>query len=128
MRQQHYGRIVMTTSSSGLYGSFGQSNYGAAKVALVGLMLTLSLEGAKYDIRVNFLAPTAATRMTDGILASEATERMAPEFASTGLLSLVGDTAPTRAILCAGAGHFALANITLIQGGHVGGEAWPHPG
>jgi NAD(P)-dependent dehydrogenase (short-subunit alcohol dehydrogenase family) len=121
MRQQHYGRIVMTTSSSGLYGSFGQSNYGAAKMALVGLMQTLSLEGAKYDIRVNCLAPTAATRMTDGILSSEAMERMAPEFASTGLLSLVGDTAPTRAILCAGAGHFALANITLTQGGHIGG-------
>ena len=85
MRQQHYGRIVMTTSSSGLYGSFGQSNYGAAKVALVGLMLTLSLEGAKYDIRVNFLVSTAATRMTDGILASEATERMAPTRCDTAV-------------------------------------------
>jgi NAD(P)-dependent dehydrogenase (short-subunit alcohol dehydrogenase family) len=123
MRQQNYGRIVMTTSSSGLYGSFGQSNYGAAKMALVGLMQTLSLEGAKYDIRVNCLAPTAATPMTEGILPSEAMERMAPEFASTGLLSLVGETAPTRAILCAGAGHFALANITLTQGAHFGGGA-----
>ena len=68
MRAQNFGRIVMTTSSSGLYGNFGQSNYGAAKMALVGLMQTLSLEGAKNDIRVNCLAPTAATRMTEGLM------------------------------------------------------------
>ncbi|GAB4356879.1 MAG: SDR family NAD(P)-dependent oxidoreductase [Oricola sp.] len=121
MRQQGYGRIVMTTSSSGLYGNFGQSNYGAAKMALVGLMQTLALEGAKYGIRVNCLAPTAATQMTEGLLSPEALERLSPDLVSEGLLALVGDDAPTRAILCAGAGHFARAHITLTKGLHVGG-------
>jgi NAD(P)-dependent dehydrogenase (short-subunit alcohol dehydrogenase family) len=70
MRQQNYGRIVMTSSSSGLYGNFGQSNYGAAKLALVGFMQTLALEGAKYGIHVNCIAPTAATQMLEGLLPS----------------------------------------------------------
>src|SRR5690606_1526874 len=116
MREQRYGRIVMTTSSSGLYGNFGQANYGAAKMALVGLMQTLALEGEKYGIRVNCLAPTAATRMTDGVLAPDALAHLAPEAVSPGLLALVGDDAPTRNILCAGAGHFATANVTLTDG------------
>ena len=120
MREQQYGRIVMTTSSSGLYGNFGQSNYGAAKLALVGLMQTLAIEGQKHDIRVNCLAPTAATGMTEGILPEESLRLLAPERVSPGLLALVSDSAPTRAILCAGAGHFALANITLTNGVQVG--------
>ena len=120
MRARRFGRIVMTTSSSGLYGNFGQANYGAAKMALVGLMQTLALEGEKYGIRVNCLAPTAATAMTDGVLAPEALARLAPEAVSPGLLALVGDTAPTRAILCAGAGHFASAHVTLTDGLFVG--------
>ena len=123
MREQGYGRVVMTTSSSGLYGNFGQSNYGAAKMALVGLMQTLALEGAKYGIRVNCLAPTAATQMTNGVLSPEALERLSPDLVSAGLLALVGDDAPTRAILCAGAGHFAIANVTLTHGLQVGGGA-----
>jgi NAD(P)-dependent dehydrogenase (short-subunit alcohol dehydrogenase family) len=121
MRRQAHGRIVMTTSSSGLYGNFGQANYGAAKMALVGLMQTLALEGAKYGIRVNCLAPTAATQMTDEILPPDALEKLAPELVSPGLLALVGDEAPTRAVLCAGAGHFARANVTLTQGVWIGG-------
>ena len=121
MRQQGFGRIVMTTSSSGLYGNFGQANYGAAKMALVGLMQTLAIEGEKYDIKVNSLAPTAATQMTDGVLAKEALDLLAPELVSEGLLALVCEDAPTRAILCAGAGHFARANITLTNGAYVGG-------
>lgn len=121
MREQRYGRIAMTTSSSGLYGNFGQANYGAAKMALVGLMQTLAIEGEKYDIRVNCLAPTAATQMTDGLLEREALERLKPEFVSAGLLALVSEDAPTRAILCAGAGHFARANVTLTKGAFVGG-------
>ncbi|MDP2119045.1 MAG: SDR family NAD(P)-dependent oxidoreductase [Hoeflea sp.] len=121
MRKQNHGRIVMTTSSSGLYGNFGQSNYGAAKMALVGLMQTLSLEGEKYGIRVNCLAPTAATQMTDGVLSPDALSQLAPELVSPGLLALVGDAAPTRAILCAGAGHFARAHVTLTQGIYIGG-------
>ncbi|WP_262692733.1 SDR family NAD(P)-dependent oxidoreductase [Kordiimonas aestuarii] len=121
MRQQQFGRIVMTTSSSGLYGSFGQSNYGAAKMALVGLMQTLALEGEKYGIRVNCLAPTAATQMTDGILTKEALVQLSPDLVSSGLLALAQDNAPTRAILCAGAGYFARANITLTEGLYIGG-------
>lgn len=126
MRQQGYGRIVMTTSSSGLYGNFGQANYGAAKMALVGLMQTLALEGEKYNIRVNCLAPTAATQMTDGLLAPDALAKLAPDLVSPGLLALVGEKAPTRAIMCAGAGHFACANVTLTPGVQIGdGENAP---
>lgn len=121
MREQRFGRVVMTTSSSGLFGNFGQANYGAAKMALVGLMQTLALEGEKYGIKVNCLAPTAATAMTDALLSGDAVERLSPDFVSPGLLALVGDDAPTRAILCAGAGHFARSNVTLTRGVHVGG-------
>lgn len=120
MREQRYGRIVLTTSSSGLYGNFGQSNYAAAKMALVGLMQTLALEGAKYDIRVNCLAPTAATAMTEGILAPEALERLSPEAVSPALVCLVREDAPTRRILLAGAGSVESAHITMTQGIFVG--------
>lgn len=122
MRGQRYGRVVMTTSSSGLYGNFGQSNYGAAKMALVGVMQTLGLEGDKYGIRVNCLAPSAATQMTRGVLSETALERLDPGLVSPGLLALVGENAPTRAILCAGAGHFARAHVTLTKGHFVGAE------
>nr|WP_298718124.1 SDR family NAD(P)-dependent oxidoreductase [uncultured Steroidobacter sp.] len=123
MRQQQYGRVVMTTSSSGLYGNFGQSNYGAAKLALVGLMQTLGLEGEKHNIRVNCLAPTAATQMTHGVLAEEALQRLDPKLVSPGLLALVAEQAPNRAIMCAGAGNFARAYVTLTKGVHVGDGA-----
>jgi len=122
MRQQGYGRIVMTTSSSGLYGNFGQANYAAAKMGLLGLMQTLAIERAKYGIRVNALAPTAATGMTHGVLSNESLELLAPTLVSPGLLALVGEDAPTRAVLCAGAGHFARANVTLTGGCYVGGS------
>ena len=120
MRERRYGRIVMTTSSSGLYGNFGQSNYGAAKMALVGLMQTLALEGAKQNIRVNCLAPTAATAMTEGVLPPEALARLAPANVSPGLVALVGEDAPTRTILLAGAGSFESANVTMTQGIFIG--------
>ena len=120
MREQNYGRVVMTTSSSGLYGNFGQANYGAAKMALVGLMQTLAIEGAKYDIRVNALAPTAATQMTNGVLSEEALAQLDPAFVSPGIVHLVSADAPTRAILCAGGGHFACANVTLTEGAQIG--------
>jgi NAD(P)-dependent dehydrogenase (short-subunit alcohol dehydrogenase family) len=120
MREQRYGRVVMTTSSSGLYGNFGQANYGAAKMALVGLMQTLGIEGEKYGIRVNCLAPTAATRMTQGILPDASLELLDPALVSPALLALVGDDAPTRAIVCAGAGHVARASVTLSRGLYVG--------
>jgi NAD(P)-dependent dehydrogenase (short-subunit alcohol dehydrogenase family) len=120
MRNQNYGRIVMTTSSSGLYGNFGQSNYGAAKMALVGLMQTLSLEGAKNDIRVNCLAPTAATRMTEGIMPEAVLAMLKPGAVSPAIVYLSSEAAPTRAIICAGAGSFERAYITITPGAFIG--------
>ena len=134
MRAQQHGRIVFTTSSSGLFGNFGQANYGAAKMALVGLMQTLALEGEKANVRVNCLAPTAATGMTQGILPPEVLAVLTPESVSPGLLCLVGDDAPTRVILNAGAGVFASSHIGLTAPVHVGvgpdapervAAAWP---
>jgi len=126
MRAQNYGRIVMTTSSSGLYGNFGQSNYGAAKMALVGLMQTLALEGARNNIRVNCIAPTAATQMLDGLLPQEELDLLRPARVSPGVLVLAGEDAPTRTILCAGAGSFETAHVTLTPGTQVGeGPAAP---
>jgi NAD(P)-dependent dehydrogenase (short-subunit alcohol dehydrogenase family) len=123
MNAQKYGRVVMTTSSSGLYGNFGQSNYGAAKMALVGLMQTLSIEGAKNDIRVNCLAPTAATRMTEGLMSEDVLRALRPEAVVPAMLVLASEGAPNRTILCAGAGTFEAANITLTQGVHFGHDA-----
>jgi NAD(P)-dependent dehydrogenase (short-subunit alcohol dehydrogenase family) len=125
MRERNYGRIVMTTSSSGLYGNFGQSNYGAAKMALVGLMQTLSIEGAKNDIRVNCLAPTAHTRMTEDLGAALPLEALGPELVSPGVLYLVSENAPSRCILAAGAGGFERAYVTLTQGVRITGEDAP---
>jgi len=119
MRTQGYGRIVMTTSSSGLYGNFGQSNYGAAKMALVGLMQALAIEGKKYNIHVNCIAPTAATQMLEGILPEEQLVLLRPDLVSPAVLALVADQAPTRTILCAGAGGFEIANITMTDGIHI---------
>ena len=120
MNAQKYGRIVMTTSSSGLYGNFGQSNYGAAKLALVGLMQTLSLEGAKNNIHVNCLAPTAATRMTEGLMPADVLAALQPEAVVPAMLVLAAESAPTRTILCAGAGTYEAAHITLTEGVHLG--------
>jgi len=123
MNAQKYGRIVMTTSSSGLYGNFGQSNYGAAKMALVGLMQTLSIEGAKNDIRVNCLAPTAATRMTEDLMPEAVLQALKPEAVVPAMLVLAAQDAPTRTILCAGAGTFEAAHITLTGGAWLGMDA-----
>ena len=116
MREQGYGRIVMTTSSSGMYGNFGQSNYGAAKMAVVGLMNTLVLEGDKYDIKVNCLSPTAGTRMLDGLLTDEISAVLTVEAVTTGLLTLCDTDAPNRTILCAGAGGYARTHIYETDG------------
>ena len=123
MNEQKYGRILMTSSSSGLYGNFGQSNYGAAKLALVGLMQTLSIEGAKNNIRVNSLAPTAATRMTEDLMPPAVLEALKPEAVVPAMLVLVAENAPTRTILCAGAGSVEAAHITLTQGAWIGLDA-----
>jgi len=119
MRERNYGRVVMTTSSSGLYGNFGQSNYSAAKMALVGFMQTLALEGKKYGIRVNCIAPTAYTQMLEGLFPAEQLAPLRPERVSPAVLALVSEDAPTRAIVCAGAGGFELAHITLTKGIHL---------
>jgi len=108
MREQGYGRIVMTSSSTGLYGNFGQTNYGAAKMAMVGMMNTLHLEGAKYNIHVNCLAPTAGTAMTDGLLPDAVFKLLSPESVSPGIVFLASEGAPSRKVLCAGGGSFAV--------------------
>lgn len=116
MREQNYGRILMTTSSSGLGGNFGQSNYGAAKLGIVGLAKTLYLEGAKNNIRVNALAPTAGTRMTEDILPEEAFKAFNPESVVPAALFLVSEDAPTNAIVGAGGGVYQSAAVTMNEG------------
>lgn len=116
MRNQNYGRIVMTTSSSGMYGNFGQTNYGAAKAAVVGFMNTLFIEGAKYDIRVNALSPVAHTRMTEGLIPEQFLKLLTPQSVTAGLLTLVAENSPNRTILCAGAGGYARTVITETNG------------
>ncbi|MGB0763631.1 MAG: SDR family NAD(P)-dependent oxidoreductase [Luminiphilus sp.] len=111
MKAQEYGRIVMTSSSSGLYGNFGQSNYGAAKLGVVGFMNTLAQEGAKYNIRVNALAPTAGTRMTEGLMSEQAFNLLTPETVTPAVLFMVAEDAPTHTIIGAGAGAYAVAKI-----------------
>ena len=123
MREQQYGRIVMTTSCSGLFGNFGQANYAAAKMGLVGLMQTLGIEGEKHNIRVNCLAPTGATRMMEGILPPEQLSKFKPELVSPAVLALVSEQAPNRAILSAGAGSFELVQLAMTQGIALGEAA-----
>jgi NAD(P)-dependent dehydrogenase (short-subunit alcohol dehydrogenase family) len=120
MQAQKYGRVIMTTSSSGLYGNFGQANYGAAKMALAGMMQTLSIEGEKYNIRVNSLAPTAATRMTEGLMPEAVLKALEPQAVVPAMLVMASEDAPNRTIICAGAGSFEVANITLTQGVYLG--------
>lgn len=116
MREQGYGRIVMTTSSSGMYGNFGQANYGAAKMAVVGLMNTLCIEGEKYDVKVNCLSPTAGTRMLEGLVTEEQSDIMTVESVTAALLTLCDSEAPNRTILCAGAGGYARTHIYETEG------------
>ena len=117
MREQNYGRVVMTTSSSGMYGNFGQTNYGSAKMAVLGLMNTLVLEGAKYGIHVNALAPTAGTRMLEDLISDEnVMQIMSVESVSAGLLTLCDKDAPNKTILGAGAGGYAATKIIETEG------------
>ncbi|MDB9969239.1 SDR family NAD(P)-dependent oxidoreductase [Porticoccaceae bacterium] len=116
MRAQNYGRIVMTTSSSGMYGNFGQTNYGAAKMAVLGFMNTLVLEGAKNNIHVNALAPTAGTRMTEDLMPPEMLGLLTAESVTAAALVLCDEGAPTRTILCAGAGGYAKSGMYETDG------------
>lgn len=108
MREQEYGRVIFTTSASGLYGNFGQANYSAAKMAMLGLMNTLQLEGAKYNIHVNCLAPVAGTAMTEGLIPDVVYKLLAPEMVSPGVVFLASEIAPMRTVLAAGGGSFAV--------------------
>ena len=120
MKEQNYGRIVMTSSSSGLYGNFGQTNYGAAKMGVVGLMNTLKLEGAKYNIKCNALAPVAATRMTEELMPGEVLERLEPQYVTPAVTYMVSEDAPTGIIMAAGAGVFARVMIHETIGVNLG--------
>ncbi|MAB12637.1 SDR family oxidoreductase [Parvibaculum sp.] len=122
MKEQGYGRIMVTTSTSGLYGNFGQTNYGAAKLGVVGFINTLKLEGQKDNIRCNALAPVAFTRMTSDLFPPEAEQMFTPESVSPGVMVLVSEDAPTGTILLAGAGVFSAAQIMESEGVFLGRE------
>ncbi|MEQ9519074.1 MAG: SDR family NAD(P)-dependent oxidoreductase [Parvibaculum sp.] len=122
MKEQGYGRIMVTSSSSGLYGNFGQTNYGAAKLGVVGFINTLKLEGQKDNIRCNALAPVAYTRMTSNLMPPETEQMLTPESVTPGVIYLVSEDAPTGTILCAGAGVFSVAKIMESDGMFLGRE------
>jgi NAD(P)-dependent dehydrogenase (short-subunit alcohol dehydrogenase family) len=124
MRERNYGRIVLTTSSSGLFGNFGQANYAAAKAAMVGLMNVLAEEGRKTNIRVNTISPTAATRMTEGLIPPQALALMKPESITPAVLYLLSENAPTRTIMGAGAGSFAVIKVVETEGLNLPEAEW----
>jgi len=122
MREQKYGRVIMTTSTSGLYGNFGQANYGAAKMGVAGMMNTLCLEGEKYDIKVNCVAPTAATRMTEDLMPKEVLALLEPEAITPAVLFLASDQAPNQRIVLAGAGCYAMVRLMESDGIYLNEE------
>lgn len=119
MKSRGYGRIIFTSSSSGLYGNFGQAAYSAAKMALVGLMQTLALEGDRHGIRVNCIAPSAATHMTQGLWSEADLGALTPERVSPAVVALASEAAPNKHILLAGAGSVKSANVTMTRGIHL---------
>lgn len=123
MREQNYGRIVMTTSPSGLYGNFGQTNYGAAKLGLVGFMNTLKIEGAKNNVHTNAIAPVAATRMTEELIPEEAQQALGPELVTPAVVYLCTDEAPNGVIMQAQGGRFSIACVVENKGVDLGAEA-----
>jgi NAD(P)-dependent dehydrogenase (short-subunit alcohol dehydrogenase family) len=123
MRAQNYGRIVMTTSPSGLYGNFGQTNYGAAKLGLVGFMNTLKIEGAKNNVYTNAIAPVAATRMTEKLMPEEALKRLGPELVTPAVVFLCSERAPNGVILQAAGGRYSTACLVENTGEDLGVDA-----
>jgi len=123
MREQGYGRIVMTTSPSGLYGNFGQTNYGAAKLGIVGFMNTLKIEGAKNNIHTNAIAPVAATRMTENLMPEEALKALGPELITPAVVYLCSEEAPNGVILQAAGGRYSVACMVENEGVDLGTEA-----
>ena len=123
MKEQNYGRILVTTSSTGLYGNFGQSNYGAAKLGVVGFVNTLKLEGQKYNINCNVLCPVAYTRMTENLMPPEAEQLLTPSSVTPAVIYLSSENGPTGTILCAGAGVYSVAKIMESEGENLGLEA-----
>ena len=123
MREQNYGRIVMTTSPSGLYGNFGQTNYGAAKLSLVGFMNSLKIEGAKNNVFTNAIAPVAATRMTESLMPAEALKRLGPELVTPAVLFLCSEKAPNGVVLQAAGGRYSVACIVENSGIDLGTDA-----
>ena len=123
MKEQNYGRILVTTSSTGLYGNFGQSNYGAAKLGVVGFVNTLKLEGQKYNINCNVLCPVAYTRMTENLMPPEAEQLLTPGSVTPAVVYLSSENGPTGTILCAGAGVYSVAKIMESDGENLGLEA-----
>lgn len=124
MRERNYGRIVLTTSSSGLFGNFGQANYAAAKAGMVGLMNVLAEEGRKTNIKVNTISPTAATRMTEGLIGPDILALMKPESITPAVLYLLSEDAPTRTIMGAGAGSFAVIKVVETEGLNLPQDQW----
>ena len=123
MREQNYGRVVVTTSPTGLYGNFGQANYGAAKLGLVGLMNTLKIEGARNNIHTNTIAPVAATRMTENLMTGDALKALAPELVTPAVIYLCSEEAPNGVVLQAQGGQFSVACIVENGGVNLGVEA-----
>lgn len=123
MRDQGYGRIVMTTSPSGLYGNFGQTNYGAAKLSLVGFMNSLKIEGAKNNVFTNAIAPVAATRMTESLMPAEALKRLGPELVTPAVLFLCSEKAPNGVIMQAAGGRYSIACLVENAGVDLGTDA-----
>ena len=125
MREQNYGRVLMTTSPTGLYGNFGQTNYGAAKLAQVGFMNSLKIEGAKNNIHTNTIAPIAATRMTESLIPEAVHSKLAPESVTPAALFLVSEEAPNGVIMQAEGGRFSVASIVENTGAQLGVDAAP---
>lgn len=120
MKEQEFGRIVMTSSSSGLFGNFGQTNYAAAKMGVVGLMNTLKLEGAKYNVHTNSIAPTATTRMTEHLFPAEFAEKLDLKYIIPAVIFLASEKAPNGEILEAGGGVVANTYVMETMGKYFG--------